>query len=173
VHGRDEISSGTGQDAEAQARREAEAAEAAKRERRKVLALNKLGAAAAIVRRDYVRKLLARKAPPKGAAVFIAECLARDKFLLQENHGDDTAAELLGLGKSTGIRELIKNLGATGDARAQVITLALVLGALEARTPKDRCRFRVCVAEAGSPGWRFAEFRSNWRTQFSGFRGGS
>jgi ParB family transcriptional regulator, chromosome partitioning protein len=105
-----------------------------------VIALNKLGDAAATVRRDYVRKLLARKTPPKGASVFIAECLARDKYLLQENHGDDTAAELLGLGKSTGIRDLVKSLGATGDARPQVITLALVLGALEARTPKDAWR---------------------------------
>jgi ParB family chromosome partitioning protein len=105
-----------------------------------VIALNKLGDAAATVRRDYVRKLLARKTPPKGASVFIAECLARDKYLLQENHGDDTAAELLGLGKSTGIRDLVKSLGATGDTRAQVITLALVLGALEARTRRDAWR---------------------------------
>ncbi|GAT12124.1 ParB N-terminal domain-containing protein [Mycolicibacterium novocastrense] len=141
VHGRDDATNGAGgEDAEARAQREAEAAEAAKRERRKVIALNKLGDAAATVRRDYVRKLLARKTPPKGAAVFVADCLARDKYLLQENRGDDTAAELLGLGKSTGIRELIKGLGATGDPRAQVITLALVLGALEARTPKDAWR---------------------------------
>lgn len=38
----------------------AEQAEAEKRERRKVLALNKLGAAALTVRRDFVKKLLAR-----------------------------------------------------------------------------------------------------------------
>ena len=31
-------------------------------------------------------------------------------------------------------------LAANGDGRAQVITLALVLGALEARTPKDARR---------------------------------
>jgi ParB family transcriptional regulator, chromosome partitioning protein len=31
-------------------------------------------------------------------------------------------------------------LAANGDGRAQVITLALVLGALEARTPKDAWR---------------------------------
>jgi ParB family transcriptional regulator, chromosome partitioning protein len=46
---------------EARARREADAAEAAKRERRTVLALNKLGDAAMGVRRDFVRKLLARQ----------------------------------------------------------------------------------------------------------------
>lgn len=52
----------SGDAAEARARREAEEAEAAKRERRKVLALNKLGDAAASVRREFVRKLLARPA---------------------------------------------------------------------------------------------------------------
>ena len=142
VHGRDEVASGQRgeEDTEARARREAEAAEAAKRERRNVLALNRFGAAAASVRRDLVRKLLARKTSPKGAAVFVAECLARDKYLLEQNQGDDTAAELLGLGNSTGIRELVHSLGATGDARARAITVALVLGALEARTPKDAWR---------------------------------
>jgi ParB family chromosome partitioning protein len=67
VHGRNEIASGKGgEDAEERARHEAEAAQAAKRERRKVLALTKLGAAAASVRRDFVRKLLARKTHPRG-----------------------------------------------------------------------------------------------------------
>jgi ParB family transcriptional regulator, chromosome partitioning protein len=76
--------------------------------------------------------------------VFVADCLARDKFLLDQHHGDDTAAELLGLGSDTGtrtgIRDLVASLGTGGDARAQVITLALVLGSLEARTPKDAWR---------------------------------
>jgi ParB family chromosome partitioning protein len=80
------------------------------------------------------------KTPPKGAAVFVAECLARDKFLLDQHHGDETAAELLGLGNDTGtrtgIRELVAGLGTGGDARAQVITLALVLGALEDEHPR-------------------------------------
>lgn len=129
-----------GDDAEERARREAEEAEAAKRERRKVLALNRLGDAAASVRRDFVRKLVTRKTSPKGAAVFVADCLARDKFLLTQHDGDNTAAESLGLGSGGGIRELVKSLGAGGDGRAQVITLALVLGSLEARTPKDAWR---------------------------------
>ena len=80
------------------------------------------------------------KTPPKGAAVFVAECLARDKFLLDQHRGDETAAELLGLGNDTGtrtgIRELVAGLGTGGDARAQVITLALVLGALEDEHPR-------------------------------------
>ena len=64
---------------------QAERAEAEKRERRQVLALNKLGDAALGVRREFLKKLLARKTPPKGAAIFIADCLARDSYLLT-NH---------------------------------------------------------------------------------------
>jgi hypothetical protein len=45
---------------------EAERAEAENRERRKVLALNKLGEAAMRVRREFVTKMVARKTPPKG-----------------------------------------------------------------------------------------------------------
>ncbi len=62
-----------------------ERAEAEKRERRKVLALNKLGDAAMLLRRDFVKKLLARKTPPKGAAILVALCLADDSYL-QTNH---------------------------------------------------------------------------------------
>ena len=63
---------------------------------------------------------------------------------------DDTAAELLGLDNSAAIRALVENLGTGGDARAQVITLALVLGSMEARTPKGAWRsgssaFMSCV----------------------------
>lgn len=163
VHGEGETGGDdSGDEAAARARREAEEAEAAKRERRKVLALNKLGDAAASVRREFVRKLLARKTPPKGAAIFVAGCLARDKFLLDQYHGDDTAAELLGLDNSAAIRALVETLGTGGDARAQVITLALVLGSMEARTPKDAWRsgssaFMSCVTPGEYLKWLAAQ----------------
>ncbi len=38
------------------------------------------------------------------------------------------------------MHKLVAELETSGDGRAQVITLALVLGALEARTPKDAWR---------------------------------
>ena len=117
-----------------------ERAEAEKRERRKVLVLNKLGDAALLVRRDFVKKLLARKTPPKGAAMFVAGCLARDSYLLTNHKGLDTTAELLGVDSAEAIAKLVAELPANGDGRAQVITLGLVLGALEARTPKDAWR---------------------------------
>lgn len=115
-------------------------AEAEKRERRKVLALNKLGDAALGVRREFVKKLLARKTPPKGAGLFVADCLARDSALLTNNNALETTAELLGVDSGQAVAKLVADLPATGDGRAQVITLALVLGALESRTPKDAWR---------------------------------
>jgi ParB family transcriptional regulator, chromosome partitioning protein len=80
------------------------------------------------------------KTPPKGAALFVADCLTRDKGLLNEYHADEIAAELLGVSDTNALRKQATGLGANGDARAQVITLALVLGALESRTPKDAWR---------------------------------
>ena len=102
------------------------------------------------------------KTPPKGAAIFVAGCLARDKFLLDQYHGDDTAAELLGLDNSAAIRALVETLGTGGDARAQVITLALVLGSMEARTPKDAWRsgssaFMSCVTPGEYLKWLAAQ----------------
>ena len=43
--------------------------------------------------------------------------------------------------------KLAADLPANGDGRAQMITLALVLGALEARTPKDAWR------NTSTPSW--------------------
>lgn len=133
-----------GDDQDAKAAREAAEAEAAReterRERRKVIALNKLGEAALQVRREFVTKLLARKTPPKGAAIFVADCLARDTTLLGDHQAQDTAAELLGVENGQAVAKLVADLSANGDGRAQVITLALVLGALESRTPKDAWR---------------------------------
>ena len=80
------------------------------------------------------------KTAPKGAAIFIANCLARDSYLLTTHNGLDTTAELLGVGDTKAVAKLVADLAANGDGRAQVITLALVLGALETRTPKDAWR---------------------------------
>ena len=123
-------------------------AEAAKRERRKVLALNKLGDAAASVRREFVRKLLARKTLPKGAATFVADCLVRDSYMLTQHDGPSTAAELLGI-DAAAIHKAVSDLPAGSDNRALVIALALVLGSLESRTGKDAWRNPAPVREPG------------------------
>lgn len=124
----------------ARQRAEAEKAEAEKRERRKVLALNKLGGAALAVRRDFVKKLLSRRTAPKGASIFVTDCLARDSYMLTAHNAAEVTAELLGLDGAQSVNTIGSTLAANADARAQVLTLALVLGALESRTVKDAWR---------------------------------
>ena len=80
------------------------------------------------------------KTPPKGAAIFVAHCLTRDARLTEEYRGGEIAAEMLGVADLQAVHKLVTELAATADGRAQVITLALVLGALEARCPKDAWR---------------------------------
>ena len=57
--------------------------------------------------------------------------------MLTNHHALDTTAELLGVDNAQAVAKQVAELPANGDVRAQVITLALVLGALESRTPKD------------------------------------
>ena len=110
-----------------------EAAEKERAERRKLIALNKLGEAAAVVRREWVRdKLLARKTAPKCAALYLADALVNRADLFNDYHGQKLAPELLGLA--------VAKLSATGDARALVIMLGMVLATIEARTGKDAWR---------------------------------
>ncbi len=93
--------------------------------------MNKLGAAATGVRRQFVTTLLARKTLPKGAATFVADCLARDSYMLTQHNRDEvTAAELLGI-DAAAIHEAVSDLPEGSYNRALVIALALVLGSLE------------------------------------------
>lgn len=109
--------------------------EADRQARRQVRELNKLGDAALTVRREWLTgTLLARKTPPKDAAQFVAAALAGETGLLTQNKGAETAATLLGYDTVQKMRDAIATANA---ARAQVITLALVIGCYEARTTKD------------------------------------
>jgi ParB family transcriptional regulator, chromosome partitioning protein len=132
--------------------------EAERRERRKVIALNKLGEAAGVVRRQFLTTLLSRKTPPKGAGIFVADSLARDAHLLVEHHGQGVTATILGLEPKGGeegaaIRKLVTDLPENGDARGQVIILATVLGALESRTPKDAWRQPAPIRDINETRW--------------------
>jgi ParB family chromosome partitioning protein len=71
------------------------------------------------------------KTLPKGAATFLADCLARDSYMLTQHNRDDVAAELLGI-DAAAIHTAITDLPTGSDNRALVIALGLVLGALEA-----------------------------------------
>lgn len=121
-------------------RQRLEQAERERDERRRVLGLNKLGAAAATVRQTWVRELLTRKTAPKGAALFVAQALSKRPGLIDEYHGKIVAADLLGCSTAESPAVLVEALPESGDGRAVVVLLGLVLGAMEARTPKDAWR---------------------------------
>ena len=123
-------------------------AEADRRTRRQVIALNRLGDAAIPVRRTWIRtNLLGRKTLPKGAGVFLTQALVSDANLITDYRVAEVAAELLGLSGAGdrqdgrgAIDKHLDGLGATGDGRAQVVALGLVLGGLEGRCGKDAWR---------------------------------
>jgi hypothetical protein len=72
------------------------------------------------------------KTVPKGAATFVAGCLARDSYMLTQHNRDEVTAELLGVDPAA-VHKAVSDLPEGSDSRALVIALALVLGALEAR----------------------------------------
>jgi ParB family chromosome partitioning protein len=117
---------------------EDEAAEAARKteERRRVRQRNTEWRAATETRTSHLKALLARKAPPAGALALIVEAMARGKTQPQmSSFGHQTACELLGLtghGAGAGHRDLLlAELARASEKRAQVIALAMVLGAAE------------------------------------------
>jgi ParB family chromosome partitioning protein len=155
LDGDDEDTKAAREAAQAQAQQEAE-----RRERRKVIALNKLGEAAGAVRRQFMTTLVSRKTPPKGAGLFVADALARDAHLMVEHHGASVTASILGTDarggdESAAIRKLVKALPENGDARAQVVILAIVLGALETRTPKDAWRHPEPIRDESESRWSY------------------
>jgi ParB family transcriptional regulator, chromosome partitioning protein len=101
-------------DQAAQAARE----DAQRRERRKVLTLNKLGLAAEEVRRRFVKELLSRTTAPKGSAVFIATCLANSPNLPVDYKGLQIINDLLGLRGDT-LKQAVADLHTGSDARAR------------------------------------------------------
>ncbi|WP_067903700.1 ParB/RepB/Spo0J family partition protein [Nocardia vaccinii] len=120
--------------------RQAAAAAAAQRElarleRRRVRELNKQALAAAERREEFLTRLLRRSKPPTGAAAFVAESLVRYPDLLDCARAGLKARELLGTSESA--RDLAATTGALSAQRAQVITLALVLGAFESQIDKS------------------------------------
>ena len=114
-----------------------EAAAAAKtEERRRVRRPNTEWRAATETRTKHLKALLARKAPPPGALTLIVEAMARGETQpLMSSFGHQTACELLGLtsdGSGGGYRDLLlAELAKASEERAQVIALAMVLGAAE------------------------------------------
>ncbi|ORI13537.1 hypothetical protein BJI47_23225 [Rhodococcus sp. 1168] len=117
-------------------------------ERRRTVALNKASAAATIVRKEWLAKFLTRKTLPKGAAKWITDTLVDEPALLTQNQAPQYLAELLsvtvpaatghdggypGVADRTARGALAAVIDKASDTRAQVLLLAQILAAYEAR----------------------------------------
>ncbi|WP_182262070.1 ParB N-terminal domain-containing protein [Rhodococcus sp. UFZ-B548] len=112
-----------------------------KQERRRVRELNKQAESATTVRREFLRtSLLARKTPPKTAAAYVAATIARDPHLMTEYKASDVLAELMGFPSVETGKAIAEMAAKASEARAQVLTLALVIAAQESRMVKDAWR---------------------------------
>lgn len=131
---------------QAEARAEAEkAAKAAARKR--VIAGNKAWDSATTVRREWLAEMLTRKTPPKGACSWMASAFLTDRYTVcrAAERGHATAAELLctvpgALGQADHAR-ITKALDGASENRATVITLGMVLGAIEGETHRGQWRW--------------------------------
>lgn len=121
-------------------RTELERTEKDRRERKMVRVLNVKADAATVVRREFLRKLLAAKKPPKEAAAYVATALAADMHLLTEYRAKAVYKELFGTKDSYVSGYVSDQVAKSSAGRAQVLTLALVLGAQESRLEKDAWR---------------------------------
>lgn len=132
-----------------------EAREEAEREkRREVIANNKAWRSAQTVRRDWLRKLAARKTPPKTGAAFVAGQLAWGAWELTKALSDSQKLghELLGLTPPTAAasasarplqrdRAVAEHLADATEARATLVALVLVLAAIEENAAPDGWRY--------------------------------
>jgi ParB family chromosome partitioning protein len=123
------------------------AVEAAREERRRVIANNKAWASAEVVRRDWLRQFLTRKTPPKGAETLICEAVVCGEVTVSKamDAAHPMLRDLLGLDTASvygGGRQAAERLAgqqATPKA-ATMTTLAAVVTAWEASTGKHTWR---------------------------------
>ncbi|MDZ7931814.1 MAG: ParB N-terminal domain-containing protein [Rhodococcus sp. (in: high G+C Gram-positive bacteria)] len=126
------------------ARAEAERIENERAERRKVKALNRAGATATEARRTFLTGLLSRKDVPKNATKWMVTVLATHGDVFTESKCSERYAEIMG----SPLREVARKVDGATVARAEVLLLARVLTAFEARLTgpqdaKDYWRFSV------------------------------
>ncbi|MEO9236755.1 MAG: hypothetical protein ABI418_01560, partial [Jatrophihabitantaceae bacterium] len=114
--------------------------EAARKQRRTVIDNNKSWFSAEKVRRAWLATFLTRKSPPKGSAAFLAGELITGSHQLRSamEHGRASMLhQLLGVTDRDQADQLVTT---ATEARAQVLSLAVVLAAYEASTSKDTWR---------------------------------
>ncbi|MBC3189469.1 ParB N-terminal domain-containing protein [Pseudonocardia sp. C8] len=138
-----------GESEEERAARAAAEKEAQRAERRRVIENNKAWASAETVRREWLAELLAKKAAPKGAAIYVAAELGQGAHPLRKamESGNALACQLLGLDTPHGggyysgrVNPLAAAARSTSAARATLLSLAMVLGAFEASTHRGNWR---------------------------------
>ena len=117
------------------ARAEAERIEKERAERRKVKALNRAGATATEARRTFLTGLLSRKDVPKNATKWMVRVLATHGDVFTESKCVERYADIM----SSPLREVPQKADSATVARAEVLLLARVLTAFEARLtgPQD------------------------------------
>ena len=122
-------------------------AEAAREERRLVIANNKAWTSAEVVRRDWLRQFVTRKTPPAGAEALICEAVVSGQFTLTKamDAAHPMLRELLGLDTASvygGGRASTERLAAqtASPKAATMTTLAAVVAAWEASTGKHTWR---------------------------------
>jgi ParB family chromosome partitioning protein len=114
-----------------------------KAERRNLIANNKAWASAEVVRREWLTTLLSRKTVPKDAAVVIARGLTvhRHAVSAATQGGNELAHDLLGIERPGYFdTDKLDALIEQTPAKAQQVTLAIVLGACESVTSKQTWR---------------------------------
>ncbi|MCJ0894393.1 ParB N-terminal domain-containing protein [Rhodococcus sp. ARC_M5] len=117
------------------ARAEAERLEKERAERRKVKVLNRAGATATEARRTFLTGLLSRKDVPKNATKWMVRVLATHGDVFTESKCGERYADIMG----SPLREVPQKADSATVARAEVLLLARVLTAFEARLtgPQD------------------------------------
>jgi len=115
-----------------------------KTERKELIANNKAWASAEVVRREWLTAFLGRKTLPKDAAHFVATALTAHRTTVASglSGGNRLAATLLSLDAqdSEWGQSPIDPIAETQPTRAGHITLAVVMGAIEASTGKHTWR---------------------------------
>ncbi|BCW12980.1 hypothetical protein NtRootA4_41150 (plasmid) [Arthrobacter sp. NtRootA4] len=114
--------------------------EAEKAARREVIESNKAMDSAEVVRRDFVKALLARKALPKNAQKFIAHTIAHSSYILTKAlNRTELTAELLGTGTGYGEFKAYVDKPTT---KPETVTLATMITAYEANIDRTSWRSR-------------------------------
>ncbi|MBN9103139.1 ParB N-terminal domain-containing protein [Pseudonocardia sp. 73-21] len=124
-----------------------------KAERKVTIERNREWRSATIVRRDWLRTFVARKAAPAGAEQFVATCLLRTDHtvrqaleagwpLLRELVGHTpTAGDMYSVGRQQ-LDELVEQVATASAKRATLLTAAALLCAWEAKTDTHTWRQR-------------------------------